>query len=329
MAHGSKLMAQLTRILKFIWSGLLLLLCIIGIGWVLSRISLNEVTQAIGRADPMWLGLTVLMLFISQLFRGLRWLRLVQWETRATLAHTWYPQCGGQVINWLSPVRVGDIWRVSKVIAPSPRSPAPSLFWAATTLLIEKSSDALAIGLYALSLLFLPLPQAVPQGIVQAVALAVGLFLVAVAVLALRPERWQAQFTKRWGSLAKLNLSAAPEVQARRDQQVRTPRNWAEFAVICLIIYVNAVATNVALAHSLGMNTAIVPHIFYFVLLMTGMAASMIPGNVLLHPALAVLVFPLFGVDPALALAFGAVLYVLGYGVNLLLWAALWLMVDG
>lgn len=319
----------MTRILKYLWSGLLLVLCIVGIGWVLSRISLDEVWQAIGRADPLGLVLTVVMLFLSQLLRGLRWLRLVQWETPATLTHTWYPQCGGQVINWLSPVRVGDVWRVSKVIEHGSGSPAPSLFWAATTLLIEKSSDAFAIGLYALSLLFLPLPQAVPQGIVQVIALAVGLFLLAAGALALRPERWQAQFAKRWGGLVKLNLAASPEAQARREAQVRTPRNWAEFALICLGIYVNAVATNMVLAYAMGMTTAVVPHIFYFVLLMTGMAASMIPGNVLLHPALAVLVFPLFGVDQATALAFGAVLYVLGYGVNLLLWAGLALMRIG
>jgi uncharacterized membrane protein YbhN (UPF0104 family) len=307
------------RTLRVLWSVFLFVLCAIGIALVLNKIPFADVVSAMRRLSPLGIVATALLLFFSQVLRGIRWWQLVRWEATTSFSQTWYALCGGQVINWLSPLRVGDIWRVTRVCET--RHPvvgqSVSVFWAAASVLIEKSSDALALGLYALLLFFLPIPQDIPQGITRTIILAIALFLVVMALLALRPDRLQAQLVKRWGALERFNIVAPQAIQDQRNQHLRNPIQWLIFIVLCVVIYFNAVFTNVVLAYSMGMTTNITAHIFFFVLLMTGIATNMIPGNVLVHPTLSWLVFRYFAVDEATALAYGIVLYVLGYGVNL------------
>ena len=60
-----------------------------------------------------------------------------------------------QVINWISPIRVGDFYRVWHIQQHSRNS----WLWVASSILIEKSADSLVLAVFAIVLAVSPMPN--------------------------------------------------------------------------------------------------------------------------------------------------------------------------
>jgi uncharacterized membrane protein YbhN (UPF0104 family) len=311
------------NITRIIASILALMLVVVAVIYMLREVRLDDVRHALEHVTAFDVLATMGLLGASQVLRAIRWTRMLNWERRPPIKHSWHALLSGQMINWLSPVRIGEVWRVWEVSRPKPHVASPSLFWAGTTVLIEKSLDSLMLAIITLALLFAPLKIDLPLPMVRLMASGFGIALLITVVLAMRPDRWHQRFEKRFPQLAALNLSPDTDMERTRVAAMRDPRRWLELLGTSALIWGIAILTNLILARSMGIRAGLGAHLLFIVVLQTGMAVGMVPANVGVFPLAASLVFEASGYDRALVFAYSSLLYVLVYSVNVLLWLAL------
>ncbi len=113
--------------------------------WMATRIDLNDLKQAVTRADRRYLGLAFLALVASQFTAAWRWHRLLRSAgSRWTFARSLATYGAGLFLSLFLPTGVGgDVYRIAKV-----RGSGAGLGRGAATILLER-----AIGLVALLLL--------------------------------------------------------------------------------------------------------------------------------------------------------------------------------
>ncbi|NJM40641.1 MAG: hypothetical protein HC853_07675 [Anaerolineae bacterium] len=117
---------------QIIWLVLSVLLFAALARWSMHDFPLAEMWRGLQSANMPMLGLAALTLFLSQSLRLLRWQRLLSTEAPLPVATTAKALMDGQMINWLSPIRVGDVWRVWQIASQA--NPPRSVIWAAVTI---------------------------------------------------------------------------------------------------------------------------------------------------------------------------------------------------
>ena len=285
--------------------------------WTLHDFPLAQVWHGFRTAHLGWLLLTLGALYSGQLLRCLRWQRLLVCDAPIQISNVGKSLMDGQMINWLSPVRLGDVWRAWQAMQTGERNG----LWAAGSIVLEKSADSLVLALYALALLIVPLPVQTYTILFRLGLGGLAGMLVLGGLLALRPNAWHARalsrLPKNWQThLASDRFTLPISVQ----KNIRKKSVWAELAAFSIGIWVFAVGVNVALAQSLGIHLTWVQQLFFILAIQLGLVLSTVPANIGLFPLVALGVFALFGLDQTQALTFGSVLYVLVYGVNITLW---------
>jgi uncharacterized membrane protein YbhN (UPF0104 family) len=263
------------------------------------------------------------------MLRIARGLRILGWEKTPPPQPVAQAILGAQVINWLSPIRIGDLWRIWRVH----EAKRNSWLWSASDVLIEKSLDSLVLAVFAVLLAIGPLPEgSIPSSFVRLGATAFAGLLIVSSVVALRPDRWQGRLFARFPQLkswiaqatrmpssatADANLSAGSH--ARSHIEIRNARHWLSAIALSAGIWGLALCVNLTLAQALEIQMGPWTLVMLVVALQTGAVLSAIPGNIGVIPLITYGVLTLAGVDPVLALAHGTLHYVLAYGMNLLL----------
>jgi uncharacterized protein (TIRG00374 family) len=323
--------------LRWVWSLVSLGLLLAAGVLLLRNLSLSEITAALRTANPAWVLVTVFVLTGGQALRVARGRRILGWENTPPMQPVAQAILGAQVINWLSPVRIGDLWRIWRVHEAGRNS----WLWSASTVLIEKSLDSLVLAAFALLLAIGPLPEgSIPSSFVRLGATAFAGLLIVSGSVALRPDRWQSRLfarfpqlkswiaqTTRVPSSAAASAATSGSSPAAADVtfstgfriEIRDARQWLIAISLSAGVWGLAVCVNLTLAQALGIQIGPWTLVMLVVALQTGAVLSAIPGNVGVIPLITYGVLTLAGVDPALALAHGTLHYVLAYGMNALL----------
>lgn len=299
------------------------LVVLIGLAaYTLQKAPLQEIGAAIGRAKPAWLMAGVALLALGQGLRFARWWRILNWEARPDTPETWFSLMGGQVLNWLLPVRLGEVWRIWEENSKKRNS----LLWVAGSIIVEKSGDSLALALMSVALVFVPLPTQLPTGALRALATAFAGFLMAGGLVAFRSSAWQTKVLQRFPQFGGVVSAMRPTES--HTEQLRNPLNWLEGVAWSISIWAIAILTNVVVARAFGLALGAGAHLTLMLAIMSVLAIAATPANAGM-PVVVAATLALFGVAQADAIAFGSVLYGLTYGVNLLLLGISWLVRKG
>ncbi len=319
--------------IRWVWSALAVLI-LVGLGYAtISRLNWQDIQQALQQANYGWVGIAWATIVIGQWLRLWRAWRLVQsagvmpWATvaRATL--------GAQVINWLSPLRVGDIWRVwqlrlsdsvdQAVPGPLSKSTSAKLFHSALAITVEKSLDSLALAFMALTLLIVPTPPTASGNWMRLAMTACGAALLLSTLLVLRPDALRKQLSRRFPQLADWGFRW-PETDSQ--QALFSIRDIGSSGCITIAMWLLAGLTNIALAQAfhIAWQGWMIP--LLVVGIQTVSIVSPVPGNVGIIPLVTVGVLTLAGLPASLAIAHGTLHYLLAYGTNLGWFIYYWLM---
>jgi uncharacterized membrane protein YbhN (UPF0104 family) len=281
---------------------------------MLQHVSLAEIWSYVRAAQWQWLAVTFGLLLTGQMVRVLRSMRLLQWDRPASVQTVSQAVYGGQVINWLSPLRIGDVWRVWRASSDRPGS----LIWTASSVVVEKSTDSLVLAGFAAVLLFSPLPAGFSVPVVRLLATALLGLLLVTGLSALSSTRLR---DKILGRLPKVDAW----LKSERGRAMLPPalglrsnwKRWLELLVYTSTIWLIALLTNVALAFAFNIHIGLIGHVLLLLALQTTSVFAPVPGNVGVFPIVCLSVMPVMGVSQPEAIAYGSVLYVMVYGALL------------
>jgi N-acetylglucosaminyldiphosphoundecaprenol N-acetyl-beta-D-mannosaminyltransferase len=285
--------------------------------WTAPDFSFGALAQNFLASDPIWVGITVCILVGGQLLRLIRWHSLLKLEMPLPRIQAGKALMDGQMINWLSPVRLGDVWRMWSVA----QIPQRSVVWASASIVVEKSADAIVLAVMSTVLILAPVSTTVAPVVIRAALTGLVALLVLVALAALRPSRWLERARSRLPAMWQQTLGADRiKIPTHVEAQLQTTGFWLRLGLQSLGIWTLALLTNIALAQALSIQLTWPQQIMFLVALQLGLVLSVVPANLGLFPLVAIGMFGLFSIRDADGLVFGSLLYVLVYGVNLMLW---------
>ena len=284
--------------------------------YLLQQVSLEDLGQVLGRAQPLPIAVVVVCVLGSLLTRAARWQIYFLPQRRVPFS----PLLGTLAISYMAstflPLRAGELIRAvflgQRQVIAVPRIVG--------TILLEKLFDFLAIGVM-LALLVAATPS-LPEGaqvagkaIATVILLGFG-FVVALAV-------WRAPTLKVVGFIAqhvpfslgrRLRLEHAATQFAEGTDSLRQVRLWVPLLAWTAITWAFSIGSGWAGALALGLQPGLAALVFLIVLTSTGQAVPSSPGYVGVYHAAAVLALTQFGVDPATALGVAVLTHALSYG---------------
>jgi glycosyltransferase 2 family protein len=284
--------------------------------YLLQQVSLEDLGQVLGRAQPLPIAVVVVCVLGSLLTRAARWQIYFLPQRRVPFS----PLLGTLAISYMAstflPLRAGELIRAvflgQRQVIAVPRIVG--------TILLEKLFDFLAIGVM-LALLVAATPS-LPEGaqvagkaIATVILLGFG-FVVALAV-------WRAPTLKVVGFIAqhvpfslgrRLRLEHAAAQFAEGTDSLRQVRLWVPLLAWTAITWAFSIGSGWAGTLALGLQPGLAALVFLIVLTSTGQAVPSSPGYVGVYHAAAVLALTQFGVDPATALGVAVLTHALSYG---------------
>jgi uncharacterized protein (TIRG00374 family) len=284
--------------------------------YLLQQVSLEDLGQVLGRAQPLPIAVVVVCVLGSLLTRAARWQIYFLPQRRVPFS----PLLGTLAISYMAstflPLRAGELVRAvflgQRQVIAVPRIVG--------TILLEKLFDFLAIGVM-LALLVAATPS-LPEGaqvagkaIATVILLGFG-FVVALAV-------WRAPTLKVVGFIAqhvpfslgrRLRLEHAAAQFAEGTDSLRQVRLWVPLLAWTAITWAFSIGSGWAGTLALGLQPGLAALVFLIVLTSTGQAVPSSPGYVGVYHAAAVLALTQFGVDPATALGVAVLTHALSYG---------------
>ena len=281
--------------------------------WLVVRdVDLNRLRQALSAADWRWVLVAVLLLVVTFFGRVQRWrvvLRPIEYQGLAIVA----AQLIGQVLNFLLPLRVGDVAR-SMMLG---REPDSSFERALGSVAIEKAWDWIALTvMLLLVVLTTPLPDWL-IGPVQSAGVIAALILIGFGVIAFAPPRFAARsvqlverttrwLPQRWRSAVTMRLRRLfTSLEALRDRATI-----GQAALWSLIIWTLGVVTNFAVMRAFGVESWL-GALLLMAMLMVGTALPPSIAAVGIFEGLTILALGTFDVPHETALAIGLTLHVL------------------
>jgi uncharacterized membrane protein YbhN (UPF0104 family) len=308
-SHRARLVASLAT----------LVLLIVALAVVVISVSLAEIWSQIQQARPEWICLTILLLGLSQSLRLLRSVRLLSWETRPNTRNGLQAITGGQVINWLSPIRVGDMWRIWRV-GRGGRG-GNTLLWAASSVVLEKGADSLVLAMFAGLLLISPLSPGVSAPLVRLLSSVFGCVMLLSAISAISSSRLRNRLLQRLPRfdhlLNRTSVGPLGSLFPEKLNALHHPLRWMELFGYTTALWTIGIAINVALAQAMGIHIGLTTQLLLTLTLQTTIVVAPVPGNIGVFPLVSLGVLSAVGVNSAQALAFGSLLYVCVNGVLL------------
>lgn len=212
------------------WASLLvtILLLVVGIYYLLEKISLAGMVQAFSQIRPIFLGLSILSILLTFALKAWRWQFLLSAQTKTLplAALFWAMMLGFYVNNVLPFVRLGEIARVYALHFQTGAGKVQSL----STLFVEKVLEAIFLGVIVVLLLpLLVLPEMIqPSQLIfwlGGAGLAVLLVLYLLAYQAdwmlKQLERISSFLPSAWGGrLRQLAASSLKGLSALRERRL-------------------------------------------------------------------------------------------------------------
>ena len=292
--------------------------------WLLLRsVDLGKVGETLSRADPFWIGVTLVIIFAAVLLRCWRWQLLFLPHDRISFWGAFSSTMIGYMFNTVLPGRVGELARAALVSQTERVGTGRAL----GTILVEKILDVLVLllllGILIPSLPPLPAVQIGdatvridPRAIGAGAAVIFG--SVAVAFFLMSQMRgpvvqWVERHLDNAPVIGRLKPSALVEMVLGSADSLRQPR-------------LLALLTNIAIARAFGLDVPWTGPALVLALTNLGMTIPSAPGYVGVYHIIATAAMTPFGVssDAAAAYAIGA--HALAFGSFLLVGALVLLL---
>jgi glycosyltransferase 2 family protein len=283
--------------------------------FLLRSVPIEDVGQALGRAQIIPIALIVAFVMGSLITRAARWQIFFLPRRHVPFG----PALGILAISYMTstflPFRAGELVR-PVFLGLRQKIPVAN---AAATILLEKLFDFLAIGvMLGLLVLLTPLPAAAQvAGISIASVTLVGFgFVVALAAWRTPTLSLVGEIQRRLpnGLGKRLPLVRAAANFAEGTDSLREPRLWALLLGWTAVTWLCSLGSTLAGTLSLGVQPGLPALLFVIVLTSTGQAVPSSPGYVGVYHAAATLALTAFGVDPATAIGIALVTHAFSYG---------------
>jgi glycosyltransferase 2 family protein len=287
----------------------------LAIYYLLQQVALEDLGQALGRAQPLPVVLLVASVLVALLTRAFRWQVYFLPRRRVGLG----PLFGTLSISYMAstflPFRAGELVR-AVFLGRRTSVAVPRVIG---TILLEKLFDFLAIGvILAILVALAPLPFAATlAGVSIVTVILVGFgFVVALAV-------WRAptlRFVRFVEDRLPLRLSRRLRLEqaalqfAEGTDSLREGRLWLLLLTWTAITWLCSVGSTWAGLAALSLAPGLPALLFVIVLTSTGQAVPSSPGYVGVYHVAASSALIAFGVDPAPALAFAVLSHAFSYG---------------
>ncbi|GAC1535181.1 MAG: hypothetical protein NVS2B7_04030 [Herpetosiphon sp.] len=260
----------------------------------------------------------------NTLAKALRWRRLLSAADHCVpLARLLRAVIIGQMLNWIAPVRIGDIGRVYLL-----GNDAPKPLLTAATIAVEKLLDVIAYGLIALVvLLSVPIPAWLASPL-QLLVFAGGTMMFVVIILIRSRHQvveillWQKSSGRwRWVHERLGTLTTGMEGFAGLgDRQDR----WA-VAGWSAVIWITAITNNVLVMQAIDLVMPWPAALLLLVGLQAGITLPSLPGSVGVFEYVCVASLAVWGVQQSIALRYAVLLHSVVMFPPVLVGAALWL----
>jgi uncharacterized protein (TIRG00374 family) len=302
----------------------------------LHGISLVALRKVVSITQWEWAALAVAVVVISSSLKAVRW-RALFLPQRLPLGRTWAVFMIGQMLNALLPARAGEVGRIYFIGEDKMVSRATAL----STVVVEKVVDLvmLTLAYFVVALWLAVTPTGVPDWLQN-----VGTALIPLTVLALGGLLLLTYVGHPMWRLLRKGLKPLPPrwqstIDTAADRAItalkgfRSGEAGIQVWSLSLVIWILMTSTNALVFSAFGLDLSLFVAILLLVVLMSGVSAPPLPGNLGVFVYLCVLVLSLFGVDRELALVYGITLQVVAYlpqivlGLISLLWQN-WFMRD-
>ncbi len=287
---------------------------LIFIALAIKDVPLDAVAQAVAGANYVWIALAVGAMLAQSWLRGVRW-RWLYFPHHAGLPLTrlWAISTIAQMLNIIFPWRGGEIARVALAGGIAGISRVQT----AATLATEKILDTLMLLILLLTIpLFMTLPDFLEKPRESIAALSLLLF-AAVFALALARGRVVALLSRF--SFRRASLGAHAEIAlASLDVFTRWDVHLG-LQLLSLAIWVLGVVGNYFVLLALNLALPFVSAVLLMAMLQIGGLVPSSPGKIGVFQYLCILALAIFGVDKSVGLTYGMLLYLVAFGVPIVL----------
>ncbi|MDI3503539.1 MAG: glycosyltransferase 2 family protein [Candidatus Cloacimonadota bacterium] len=156
----------------------------------LSFIPIAEVKEYFQELSPFWVGLASLTYLSAYFVRSVRWNIILSHSIKVSVKDTWLFAMAGNLMNYLIPIRAGELvksWFVKQHYHQSITRTLPSIF-------IDKTFDTLAIVSVLILIPFLTIK--ISTGLFVLLTLLAIVFVISVGILLM--AAWQKQRVLSW-----------------------------------------------------------------------------------------------------------------------------------
>lgn len=278
-----------------------------GFLWAAFRgVSLAEVGTHLGRTDPAWLGLAILISFAIMLFRAWRWQLELRPLEHVPLGRLWVITSVAYMCINLFPVRLGEVvrpWLLS-------RRSGVKFSNVVGNLVVEKTMDSVVILLYMLGglLTVQNLPLWVRRGALVPTIVATAM----IALVALVWWRGESFVDDRVLTRlpARFRGGVRRVVIAIRDGMRIVPDPWLLSAVfvVSVLLWLLPILSSWVMIQAFGFDVPFGAAVVVFIFIGFGTALPNAPGMIGVFQYACVLALGLFGVEKSQAAAYGVVL---------------------
>jgi uncharacterized protein (TIRG00374 family) len=287
----------------------------LAIYYLLQQVSIEQLGQALGRAQLFPLVLLVLTVMASLVTRAARWQVLFLPARKVGFG----PLLGTLSISYMAstflPLRAGELVRAVFL----GRRESIAVPRVVGTIVLEKLFDFLAIGVMALVLVLLPTVPAEARvaGAFIATVILIGFgFVVGLAVLRAPTLRVvkivEDHLPGHLGS--RLKLEHAASQFAEGTDALRSVRLWGLLLSWTAITWLCAMGSCWAGMIGLGIEPRLAPLLSVLVATSAGQAVPSSPGYVGVYHVVATSALTAFGIDQPTALAFAVLSHAFSYG---------------
>lgn len=273
-------------------------------------IDTTHLLTGLRQADPVWIGLSLLLILLTTALKAVRWRDLFSKDHRPGLLPLGKALLIGQLVNALVPSRAGDLARVYLIGARERAGKATVL----GTVALEKLLDLTLLLICAgLASALAPLP---PWLDVSLLAMAIAGLLLLFAAMVLPRQKVLGWLKRRANSLPwdlEERLTGTLERMLGGLTCLRSPSQATPICIESAAVWALAAGTNLVLFWAFDLNLPPGAALWLLVLLQVGVAPPSSPGRVGVFHALTVVGLSTFGVDRASALVYGTTLHALVY----------------
>lgn len=275
----------------------------------------NSLVTALGSIQPVWALAALGLVLLGAILKAVRWSLLLTGVPPAPgPGRTWGPLLTGQAFNMLAWARMGDLVRIW-LLASQTGATMPAV---ATTLVVEDVFDLVTYG--SLALLLSADLATIPSAIGRIPAI-ITVALIGISALALLVYRGEALAHAVVGMWKRLRLPLSGRVGGWIQSAVgalaplKQGRRFWPILILTVLIWLVSWFTNTVLFNAFGLNLPPAAGLLVLVLIIVGVSPGLMPTNIGPFYFLTVLALRQYAVDPAIALAYAALLHAMVTGV--------------